>query len=271
MEIELSRFSRELTAVLEKQNLTYEKDLGEGGFGIVEKQGDTEGKKYAIKSKKPNDQFRPVDSDMYIQEEIDREKYLSEYIKSKLNECGYSNSFLMRFDYVQDTYEGKKVNYFKSVALEGDLEFVTRKGKKERKRTELATVINDMLTVICQMIWAIYCLHKINVIHGDIKLPNFLINEKNQIKITDYGGSAINNGEPSNKYKQIAITTPYIIPPNLMKNHPSDPISKYSQEDDVYALGITILHYIHLILKPKINFFDELERRGILSNDIRWG
>ena len=83
-----------------------------------------------------------------------------------------------------------------------------------------------------ELLLAIEYLHKMNIIHRDIKLSNVLINENMEIRLCDFG-LAIDNG--IKEQKNICGTLNYIAPELYNKRGGG---LKYSFKTDIWAFGV---------------------------------
>jgi hypothetical protein len=112
----------------------------------------------------------------------------------------------------------------------------------------------------------IYYLHSFGIVHRDIKPDNILINDKNEIKIIDFGFSKImGNNEKTNEGFG---TLDYAAPEILLR-------IPYGKEIDIWAMGI-LLFYILTGRSPFIGINeDDLAQQIILEsvtfNDNEWG
>lgn len=97
--------------------------------------------------------------------------------------------------------------------------------KKEKKEYFKENQLLDWLT---QILLAIKYLHNKNILHCDIKLENIFIDEKNNIKLGDFGicNFLINNNyflaqiiNSKNDEISINIGTPYYISPEMCHVH----------------------------------------------------
>ena len=87
----------------------------------------------------------------------------------------------------------------------------------------------------CQIINAIYFLHKNDYIHRDIKPENILIFDNNECKLCDFGCCVELNGKQRSTF---CGTTEYMSPEIVNK-------IEYSKEIDIWSLGILLYEMIH--------------------------
>ncbi|VDO78365.1 unnamed protein product [Soboliphyme baturini] len=92
---------------------------------------------------------------------------------------------------------------------------------------------------ICHEVCQALCfLHKMHVIHRDLKAGNILLTDDGDVKLADFGVSAKNND--SLQKRDSFIGTPYWMAPEVMfcetfKDKP------YDQKADIWSLGITLI------------------------------
>ena len=129
------------------------------------------------------------------------------------------------FDYYKDSQYMYMVMEY---APKGDLEGYIRSFYKNNKKIDLKFID----TMIYQITEGINILHKNNIIHRDIKLPNILVFKDNLVKITDFGVSKLL--EKENMLANTAIGTPYYMSPEIIKGNP------YNFSVDFWALGCLI-------------------------------
>ncbi len=85
-----------------------------------------------------------------------------------------------------------------------------------------------------QMASALAAAAKNDLIHGDVKPENILINEEGDAKLADFGIAALaSTGEPGTNS---VWGTPYYIAPEILRRKPSSALS------DMYSLGVTMYH-----------------------------
>ena len=86
-----------------------------------------------------------------------------------------------------------------------------------------------------QTLNAIYFLHLHSIIHRDLKPENLLLNEKNIIKLCDFGWSVKLN---DNKRTTFCGTVEYMAPEIIKKQ-------KYDEAIDVWSLGVLLYELVH--------------------------
>eukprot|EP01125_Pyxidicula_operculata_P008576 TRINITY_DN286_c1_g2_i1.p1 TRINITY_DN286_c1_g2~~TRINITY_DN286_c1_g2_i1.p1 ORF type:complete len:1074 (+),score=293.77 TRINITY_DN286_c1_g2_i1:18-3239(+) len=96
----------------------------------------------------------------------------------------------------------------------------------------------DQIALICrETLVGLKYLHSINIIHRDIKGANILINEEGDVKLIDFGVSAILR-DPSERRKTL-IGTPYWMAPEIINNKTRE--SPYDEKVDIWSVGITLI------------------------------
>lgn len=83
---------------------------------------------------------------------------------------------------------------------------------------------------------AVYFLHKHNLVHRDLKPENLLLDENNNIKLTDFGWCDYFNGK---RYLTETCGTYEYMAPEIIK------MSPYSFKVDIWALGILLYELLH--------------------------
>lgn len=89
---------------------------------------------------------------------------------------------------------------------------------------------------------ALEYLHAHNIIHRDLKSENLLLDKKGNIKVCDFGWSAIWDGNFRNTF----CGTKVMMAPELVKNQ------VYDEKVDIWALGLILLDMIEPSLATKI-------------------
>jgi len=82
--------------------------------------------------------------------------------------------------------------------------------------------------ILKKITYAITFLHKNMILHCDIKSANILLDDKNQVKLGDFGLAKRNNG------KARCVGTPPWMAPELFQDEP------HSEKTDIYALSMTM-------------------------------
>ncbi len=99
----------------------------------------------------------------------------------------------------------------------------------KNKSLTTTQIVNDFLPNVAQ---GLYDLHKVGIIHKDLKPDNIMIDDNNNFVIIDFGVSANTNNENTVVLTQTGISPSYLAP-EAFKN-------TYTKETDYYALGIII-------------------------------
>lgn len=105
---------------------------------------------------------------------------------------------------------------------------------------------DQKMALICQLLYAVACLHQIGIVHGDLKPENIFINNQNGLlKIGDFGESAYINMQRSMPSEMSRITgmTPEFIPPESVNQ-----LRTSSTKFDLWSLGLVILE---ILVAPK--------------------
>ena len=174
------------------------KSLGSGASGQVGLYREIEtGNEYAIK------EVLDKSSNKYIRGEI----AALELLREKINVIKIVESFTEanRFYIVLEYCEGG--------TLKEKLKNMKKIGKKFK------------ISIICELVRAVYYVHSENIIHRDIKLDNILL-RNGVLKLTDFGLSVVNSGN--------AITscgTPLNMAPEMFSSE------KYDKNVDIWSLG----------------------------------
>jgi len=84
-----------------------------------------------------------------------------------------------------------------------------------------------------------YLHNKLSIIHRDIKAANILLTDDGEVKLTDFGVSAI---VQNNQKRRSVIGTPYWMAPEVGNGA----YTPYNEKCDVWSLGITIIEMAEL-------------------------
>jgi len=112
-----------------------------------------------------------------------------------------------------------------------------------------------------QMLLAVAYLHSLQIAHRDLKLENFLYENKegDHLKLIDFGFAKFS--ERSAKMQQACGSTHYVAPEVLGKS--------YTQQADLWSLGV--ICYMCLTGSPPFHGSDDREvLKKIKAGDIRW-
>jgi serine/threonine protein kinase len=134
------------------------------------------------------------------------------------------------------------------------------------KTTATKIPLITTLTIITNMLKEVKRLLNAKILHRDIKLENFIINEQSlEVKIIDFG-CAIKTQNNIHKSRAILGTKNY-LPPEIAK--PTKPINVYSEQTEVFSLGTT---FYHLADRTSTHPFDEPFRKEIFKvvQSMRW-
>ena len=222
----LGRFSK----IVSKENEVYEKCkyINKGGAGEIYLYTD-KGKKYIIKRL-----FKS--SKKYLDNVLN----INNYIISHFKRCHKSN-FTKNVDNYILTYnkifKGNENNTFLlSEYMDYGFHdyFINHRNKRYKDFLyNFKNTLKNLYYIICRLIDGLHCLHKMGLIHGDLKFGNLMLKFEDDIpsvKIIDVDGIGINEG----KFKRKIINYTY-FPPG------TDIASEIRETDDVYIMGWIIL------------------------------
>ncbi|CAN4088847.1 unnamed protein product [Withania somnifera] len=100
---------------------------------------------------------------------------------------------------------------------------------------QLKTILEPYLAVVCKQVLQglVYLHHERHVIHRDIKPSNLLVNHKGEVKITDFGVSAVLASSMGQRDTFVG-TYNYMAPERISG-------STYDYKSDIWSLGMVIL------------------------------
>lgn len=98
---------------------------------------------------------------------------------------------------------------------------------------QLKFEVDTLKDVMAASVLGLYAMHSRDVIHRDIKAGNLLLTKAGQIKLGDFGVSALLASE-SEKRRSV-IGTPYWMAPEIVLETP------YDAKVDIWSLGITLI------------------------------
>ena len=188
------------------KNYKIEQKLGEGVYGI------------AYKVKKDNNYYVLKQISLLGLSEPEKNdvkneaKFLSK-IKSK-----YVVKYCDSFEY------DNKLNIVMEYCENGDLNTFIEKRKKIRKKLEE----DEILKIFIKILLGLADIHKMKIIHRDLKSLNVFLKKDNDIRIGDFGIAKLLD---KTFYAKTFIGTPYYLSPEICKDIP------YNYKSDVWALG----------------------------------
>jgi serine/threonine protein kinase len=190
----------------------FEKIIGKGSFGKVYKVHKKSNKYiYAIKV-----------LNLPLTAQIDKHMIINEirFLAShnSINIIEYSTVFI----------KNNSIYIVMEYAKNGDLSELINKNKISNIYFTELVILNYFI----QIAQAIQYLHKHNIIHRDIKTANIFIDNKNKLKLGDFGIIKI----LSNNYAQTTtlIGTPIYMPPELYRKQ------RYNTKFDIWSLGCVL-------------------------------
>ena len=92
--------------------------------------------------------------------------------------------------------------------------------------------------------------HSAGLIHRDLKLENILLDEKNHVKLSDFGFSTLIESESMISRSRITGTLKYMAPELILEK------TDYDEKVDVYAFGVVVYLIVMNGEFPKISFVD---------------
>jgi serine/threonine protein kinase len=116
------------------------------------------------------------------------------------------------------------------------MEYVPAKTISEWLREKGKFSVKETIDITKQILHAINCVHKANVIHRDIKPNNILLNDDGIVKVMDFGLAKVVQEEGSQvTVTQTAAGTLYYMSPEQVKGS-----RNIDKRTDIYSLGMTI-------------------------------
>ena len=190
------------------KNYTIEKELGKGTYGIV----------YRAKKKS--------DNNVYVIKQIS----LLGLSKAQIDEVKLESEILRKIksQYVVKYYDSFEENNNLYIVMEycesGDLNDYIEKQKK----TKHLLHENIIWTFFIKITLGLADIHKLKILHRDLKSLNIFLKQENDVRVGDLGVAKVLN---HTFFAKTFIGTPYYLSPEICEDKP------YNDKSDVWALG----------------------------------
>jgi serine/threonine protein kinase len=124
--------------------------------------------------------------------------------------------------------------------------------RMKNKTSEKYFPEEQIINTIYQLLLALNCVHRNNIIHRDIKPENIYLTSDDILKLGDFH-LAIKCDDNIKKHYHQCVGTPYYVAPEIWKKE------KYNYKVDVWSLGILIYELMALHLPFFSHEINELE------------
>jgi len=150
-------------------------------------------------------------------------------------------------------------------AKNGSLRDFTKNKVKNRSIALVPIEENEIIRILKQLLSGLKHMHEKGVMHRDITPDNILLDEKNNVKITDFGISAIHKDSKTQNKKidEQLFSTKTIVGRIAFSSPQVQSGAEYDCSCDIYSLGLTILYmmsYDNPISVKKIGKDEEKKR-----------
>ncbi|XAR67066.1 Mitogen-activated protein kinase kinase [Bertholletia excelsa] len=201
--------SKELDLQFSLEDLETVKVIGKGSGGVVQ----------LVRHKWVGTLFALKVIQMNIQEEI-RKQIVQEL---KINQAAQCSHVVICYH-----------SFYHNGAISLVLEYMDR-GSLADVVKQIKTILEPYLAVVCKQVLQglVYLHHERHVIHRDIKPSNLLVNHKGEVKITDFGVSAMLASSMGQRDTFVG-TYNYMAPERISG-------STYDYKSDIWSLGMVIL------------------------------
>ncbi len=188
--------------------------IGEGGMAVIYLVLDKRNnEKYAIKILNSNNKDSHANKKRFKQEiELTKQVYSDKVIKV----YGYEWN--------------DKIQYIL-------LEYVEGKTLKDYLSNKKRLTPEEAIDITTQLAKGLEAIHKVGIIHRDIKSSNILISSHGQVKIIDFGIAITNDSERYTREDSV-IGSPHYIAPEISERE------KLTILSDIYSLGIILYEMI---------------------------
>eukprot|EP01064_Diplonema_japonicum_P003301 TRINITY_DN12146_c0_g1_i1.p1 TRINITY_DN12146_c0_g1~~TRINITY_DN12146_c0_g1_i1.p1 ORF type:complete len:264 (+),score=20.69 TRINITY_DN12146_c0_g1_i1:56-847(+) len=129
--------------------------------------------------------------------------------------------------YVESYTEGGIEVIIMEYVENGDLFGYLSRGVVQEKRIKV---------IVKQLLRAVMCLHKLGVVHRDIKLENVLLTSGGDVKLVDFG-TAVRIGQSRVPCLSKCCGSSHYIAPEILATK-SGHAKRYGQEVDMWSLGV---------------------------------
>jgi tetratricopeptide (TPR) repeat protein len=116
------------------------------------------------------------------------------------------------------------------------MEFVEGTDLKRYLKSKGRLSVQEILTFGIQVCQALDYAHSMNIVHRDIKPANIMINEKNTVKVSDFGIAKMLE-TTGDTIAGAVIGTPLYMSPEQIQGHPID------NRADIYSVGIMLYEF----------------------------
>ncbi len=180
----------------------------------------------------------------------DKKRFVAEEIRNMYQLTGCPNIVECKNHALRDIYDDRHELIGFDILIRMDLydplsNLIKKKG---------GLSVNEVERLAYQIATALGAMHKMNMLHRDVKPDNIYLDSKKQFFLGDFG---VSKQEASSSYNTLAGTQPYIAPEVWRITRGE---STYSQTADIYSYGLTLYYLLNNNLLP-------LVKPGATTND----
>ncbi|MCK8617261.1 Stk1 family PASTA domain-containing Ser/Thr kinase [Fructobacillus sp. M158] len=114
------------------------------------------------------------------------------------------------------------------------MEYVAGMDLKSYIKEHFPIPYQEVVDIMEQILAAVSAAHKAGIIHRDLKPQNILIDDKGQVKITDFGIALAQNKFGQPRTKEPVIGSIHYLAPEVTRGQSA------SEKSDIYALGVIL-------------------------------